>query len=93
MRLILIFLRRYPLQSAITLAALLFAGLVEGFGFSLLLPLLSLASDIDGGSAGAVAGEAGSALGQMVNNVFETLGITPTIGILLIFFVVCMNQQ
>jgi ATP-binding cassette subfamily C protein len=93
MRLILIFLRRYPLQSAITIAALLFAGLLEGFGFSLLLPLLSLASDIDGGSAGAVAGEAGSTLGQMVNNVFETLGITPTIGILLIFFVVCMTLK
>jgi ATP-binding cassette subfamily C protein len=83
-------MRRYPLQSTITLAALLFAGLVEGIGISLLLPLLSLAADLDGGSASAAAGEASSTLGQMVNNVFGSLGITPTIGMLLIFFVVCM---
>ena len=93
MRLIIIFLRRYPWQSAITLAALLFAGLVEGLGLSLLLPLLSLAAEIDGGSAGAAAGGAGSTLNQMVNKVFETIGITPTIGMLLIIFVVCMTLK
>ncbi len=93
MRLIIIFLRTYPLQSARTLAALLFAGLIEGFGLSMLLPLLGLAGDINGGSSGEAAGGAASALGQMVNKIFETIGITPTIGILLIIFVACMTLK
>ena len=38
MRLLLTFLHRYPLQSAIALGALLFAGLIEGFGLSLMVP-------------------------------------------------------
>jgi ATP-binding cassette subfamily C protein len=90
MRLIIVFLRRYPLQSAITLGALLFAGLVEGFGFSLLLPLLGLAAEVSSGSAGEAAAGAGSALEQIVNKFFGALGITPTIGMLLIIFVICM---
>ena len=90
MRLILIFLRRYPLQSAITLGALLFAGLVEGFGFSLLLPLLGLAAEIKTGPADEVFAGAGSKLEHIVNNFFGALGITPTISILLISFVICM---
>jgi ATP-binding cassette subfamily C protein len=93
MRLILIFLRRYPLQSAITLAAILIAGLVEGFGLSLLLPLLALATEMDGGSNAGAASGADSTLAQIVNNTFGTLGITPTIGMLLIIFVACMTVK
>ena len=43
MRLMVTFLRAYPSQSAITLAALLSVGLIEGFGLSLLVPLLGIA--------------------------------------------------
>jgi ATP-binding cassette subfamily C protein len=93
MRLLFIFLRAYPLQSAITLGAIIIAGLIEGLGLSLLLPLLSLAADINAGSAGQIAGRAGSTLNQMVNNVFEKIDITPTIGMLLIFFVACMTLK
>ena len=93
MRLLIIFLRTYPLQSAITLGALLFAGLIEGIGLSLLLPLLSLAADINNSSTGGVAGSAGSTLGRIVSNVFETIGITPTIGVFLIIFVFCMSLK
>ncbi len=93
MRLIIIFLRRYPYQSAITLSALLFSGLLEGLGISLLLPLLSLATEKTGGSAGETTAGDSTALGQIVNNVFETLGYTPTIGTLLIIFVICMTLK
>ena len=55
MRLLLTFLRAYPSQGAITLAALLLAGLIEGFGFSVLVPLLGIT--ISGDEAMA-AGEA-----------------------------------
>ena len=90
MRLLFIFIRAYPLQSAITIGALIFAGLIEGVGLSMLLPLLSLAADINSGASGGVAGDAGSKLSQIVNSVFETFGLTPTIGALLVIFVVCM---
>ena len=42
MRLFIIFFRTYPLQSVITLVALIFAGIVEGFGLSALVPLLTI---------------------------------------------------
>ena len=90
MRLLIIFLRVYPLQSTITLGAIIFAGLIEGLGLSLLLPLLSLAAGISVGAAGQIAGNAGSTLQQLVNDVFKMIGITPTIGMLLIIFVACM---
>jgi len=90
MRLIITFLRAYPLQSAIMLGAMIFAGLIEGVGFSLLLPLLTLATDINTGSGGKVADSADSTLSQAVNSIFDTIGFTPTIGKLLIIFVACM---
>ena len=93
MQLIIIFLRTYPLQSAVTLVALLFAGLIEGFGLSMLLPLLGLAGEMSSGSSGQTAGDAVSKLGQLVNKMFEVAGITPTIGMLLIIFVVCMTLK
>jgi ATP-binding cassette subfamily C protein len=93
MRLIQIFLRIYTWQSAITLVALMFAGLLEGFGLSMLLPLLTIAGDKNAGAAGASTGGASSTLGKIVDNVFGTLGITPSIGLLLIIFVVCMTVK
>jgi ATP-binding cassette subfamily C protein len=93
MRLILIFLRTYRLQSAIALAALLFAGLIEGFGLSMLLPLLGLAEEISSGASSEAVKTANSTLSEIVNNVFGTIGVTPTIGILLIIFVACMTLK
>jgi len=93
MRLLIIFLRRYPLHSVLTLGILLFTGLLEGFGLSLLLPLLGLAAGEGSGLAGEGAAGVSSTLGKIVNGVFGTLGITPTIGMLLIIFVVCMTLK
>ena len=90
MRLMLKFLRDYPAQSAMALGALLFAGLIEGFGFSLLLPLFGFAVSGNDTLAAGGASAAGSTLEQIVKNVFEALGITPTVGVLLIIFVICM---
>jgi ATP-binding cassette subfamily C protein len=90
MRLMVTFLRAYPSQSAITLGALLFAGLIEGFGFSLLVPLLGMGIR---GNEILAAGEAtatGSTLEQIVRDVFGALGVTPSVGVLLIIFVICM---
>ncbi|NLB07417.1 MAG: ABC transporter ATP-binding protein, partial [Desulfobulbaceae bacterium] len=61
MHLIRTFFTAYPRQSVMTLAALLLAGVAEGFGLSMLLPLLGLTIAGTGAAAG-VALPAPSAL-------------------------------
>jgi len=46
MRLIITFFQRYPVQSILTLLAMLFAGIAEGFGMAMLLPLLGMVEQI-----------------------------------------------
>jgi ATP-binding cassette subfamily C protein len=90
MRLLITFLRAYPTQSVITLAAILSAGLIEGFGFALLLPLLSVAVSGNVSNSAVPVAHSNSQLEQMVNQIFGAFGITPTIGLLLIIFVATM---
>jgi ATP-binding cassette, subfamily C, bacterial len=86
MRLLITLIRRYPAQSTFALVALIFAGIAEGFGMSMLLPLLGIAIDTPGGSA--VSSHASrSALEQAITGFFGTIGMTPTVGLLLIIFV------
>ena len=66
--------------------ALLFAGIAEGFGLSMLLPLLSLALDTPNGPDIADL-QPESTLEQLVTGFFDTVGMTPTIGVLLTVFV------
>jgi ATP-binding cassette subfamily C protein len=93
MRLLFTFLRAYPSQSAITLTALLFAGLIEGFGLSLMVPLLTIAVSGNNATAGAELSGATSTLEQIVREFFGSLGLTPSIGMLLIFFVAAMTAK
>ena len=90
MRLMLKFLREYPSQSAMALGALLFAGLIEGFGLSLLLPLFGIAISGNDTLAAGEASATGSTLEQIVRDAFGALGITPSVEVLLIIFVICM---
>ncbi len=85
MELIITFLRRYPVKSIITLFAMLFAGIAEGLGMSMLLPLLGMS--LKSGRGSIVASHDPSTLEHIVNNFFNFLGIQPTIQILLILFV------
>ncbi len=86
MRLILTFFQQYPAQSIYTLLALLFAGIAEGFGLSMLLPLLSLILNSPDGTDIAVS-QPKSTLEQLVAGFFDTVGLPPTIGVLLTVFV------
>jgi len=86
MRLLITLIRRYPVQSTFTLVALLFAGIAEGFGMSMLLPLLGIAIDTPSGSA-VSSHVSKSALEQTITGFFGTIGMTPTVGLLLIIFV------
>ena len=86
MRLIMTFIRRYPHQTLLALIALLFAGLVDGFGMTVLLPLMSMAVNRTDGSA-VLAHPSESALEKIITDVFERVGIYPTVNLLLVIFV------
>ena len=83
MRLLISLARKYPWQSVIMLLALLLAGIAEGIGLSALLPLVSTAVGSQAGSVpGASAG--GSGLEKTVTEILSVLGLTPTLGTLLV---------
>ena len=91
MRLLITFARRYPLNSTLMVLALLMAGLLEGVGLSMLLPLIGIAVGTPTGAGSLPAakdGAADSTLERMVTDAFAALGITPTLGLLLIVVVV-----
>lgn len=75
------------MQSTITVGALIFAGIVEGFGLSALVPLLTI---VIGGKESMPAtgvSHSASSLEQIVKEIFGAVGLTPSIGMLLIVFV------
>jgi len=85
--------RMYPLQSVLMVLGLLLAGLLEGVGLSLMLPLLTLAVKSQPGSAesaGTVAGDDASGLEQVVAEAFAVVGISPTVGALLSIMIAAM---
>ena len=85
--------RMYPLQSVLMVLALLFAGLLEGVGLSLMLPLLTLAVKSQPGSAesaSTIAGGDASGLEQTVAEAFAVVGISPTVGALLSIMIAAM---
>ncbi|AOY58119.1 ABC transporter ATP-binding protein [Desulfococcus multivorans] len=92
MRLPITFFRRYPGESLLTLLALLLAGVAEGFGMTMLLPLLGIAI---GGPADAIEASPGQkpALEQTIIRLFELIGLSPTIGLLLAVFVLCIMMK
>lgn len=65
--------------------AVLFAGLAEGFGLSMLVPLLSLAFD-NPETLGA-ASQKQSSLEGLVIRLLDSVDLSPTVGVLLVIFV------
>jgi ATP-binding cassette subfamily C protein len=68
------------------LVALLLAGIAEGIGLSALLPLVSTVVGSQAG-LGPNAATSGSGLEKTVTEALAAIGLTPTLGILLIVFV------
>jgi ATP-binding cassette subfamily C protein len=87
MRLLITFFQAYPLQSAITVGALIFAGIVEGFGLSALVPLLTIVLGGQESTPGLGVSDSASSIEQIVKEIFGAVGLAPTIGTLLIVFV------
>ena len=82
MRLIREFVRRYPGQSVVLVAALLLAGVADGIGLSALLPLLNITLESSAG------GGSDSALSRFIFDALDTIGVSPSIGVLLSVIVV-----
>ena len=83
MRLLITLARKYPRHSVIMLIALLFAGIAEGVGLSALLPLVSTVVGSQAGP-GPNAAASGSGLEKAVTETLSVLGLTPTLGTLLV---------
>lgn len=67
----------FPRRTAYVLIALLAAGMAEGLSLTALLPLLSI----------AVGDTSNSDIGRRIVEVLQNLGITPTIGVMLLIIV------
>lgn len=77
MQLFSFFVRRYPTESLITLVCLVLALSLDALGLSAMLPLIGVAA---GGETG---GDDTSPLKTTVMGAFETLGVEPTLGVLM----------
>ena len=96
MRLLITFASSYPLASVIMILFLLIAGLIEGVGISMLLPIIGITIGNPTGAKPLIAAEnaaAGSKLERMVADGFAFLGITPTLGMLLIILVTTITLK
>jgi ATP-binding cassette subfamily C protein len=96
MRFLITIARTYPLPSIIMVTALLIAGVLEGVGLSMLLPILGIAVARQSGS-GQLSTESTSATGSMLEQLvadgFSALGISPTVGVLLWIFIATITVK
>ena len=89
MRFLITIARMYPGRSALTLISLLFASVAEGLSLLLLLPSLNLlTSDAAQGPANGLSG-----LGHMLTEALSAIGVTPTVGVLLVIMVICLTLK
>ncbi|WP_299615500.1 ABC transporter ATP-binding protein [Pelagibius sp.] len=79
------FFKAEPLRGCIVLTSMIVAGLLEGVGIAALLPLLDT---IINGTA-----ESGSFIGSAVTDSLRSLGIEPTIGVLLLVVVLLITAK
>jgi ATP-binding cassette subfamily C protein len=87
MRLLLTFTRRYPFDSLVMVFALLISGVLEGIGLAMLLPILSIAAGKQSG------GDVDSAIERLVIDGFSALGLSPTVGTLLLVLIAAITLK
>ena len=86
MRLLIAFMRAYPLQTIIVLPALLLASLAEGLSAALVLPILNLAS-AEASAAGSDMGAAGDAFAAQLTELLDRVGLEATLQTMLVLVV------
>jgi len=68
------------------LTALLLSGIAEGIGLSAMLPLLTIAL----GDTKGITGKQTTAAGEMIRDIFNAIGLTPTLELLLILILAAL---
>ena len=86
MKLMIKFARDYPGQTVVVLLALITAGIVQGVGLTAMLPLLQKAINLSNPEAASSATTSG--IENFINSALQSLGVTPTIGSLLIVILI-----
>ena len=86
MKLMIKFARDYPGQTVVVLLALISAGIVQGIGLTAMLPLLQKAINLSNPEAASSATTSG--IENFINSVLQSLGVTPTIGSLLVVILI-----
>ena len=86
MKLMIKFARDYPGQTVVVLLALITAGIVQGIGLTAMLPLLQKAINLSNPEAASSATTSG--IENFINSALQSLGVTPTIGSLLIVILI-----
>jgi ATP-binding cassette subfamily C protein len=86
MRFLSTIVRMYPRRSALTLICLLFASIAEGVGLLFLLPMLSAAT----GETTSATGSLSSTVQHLLTRSLSIVGLTPTVGTLLVVIVLCV---
>jgi ATP-binding cassette subfamily C protein len=84
--------RQYPLQTVLTLVAILFAGISEGFGISALLPLLNnvFGQKMQPGTAAGGSSELSLLIDRAVGRMLAVIDLSPTVTVLLSLFIGCI---
>jgi ATP-binding cassette subfamily C protein len=87
--------RKYPWQTALTLTAILFSGIAEGFGISALLPVVNTIFSQSAQASGRAghSPEWSNRLDQIVQEGWALVGLQPTIEGLLALFVACIGLK
>jgi ATP-binding cassette subfamily C protein len=92
MRLLANLIKHYPWRTAVAMVAILLAGIADGLSITALLPLLNLVTRDTATTAFVPADQAdvGGRLEQFIVNALASVGLEPTLGILLSVIVVAV---
>ena len=90
MKLLFTLARQYPWRTLLTMVAITFASISEGFGISALLPLLNTVFNQKIQASGGVTPALSSLLDQAVQRVLAVIGLSTTVLALLSLFVGCI---
>ena len=86
MRIVFIIFRQYPWQTTVMLLFLMLSGVAEAIGISAMLPLLAIVLGNLKGKAAAKPTQAE----QIIRDIFDSIGLTPTLEVLLVCILAAM---
>lgn len=90
MKLLFTLARQYPWRTLLTLLAISFASISEGFGISALLPLLNTVFNQKIQASGGITPALSSVLDQAIQRVLAFIGLNTTVAVLLSLFFGCI---